>query len=818
MPKRSFLLFLRSLLKNKFYTSINIIGLAVAICGAFVIYSLIDHEYSFNKATPDSGRIYRLIQYYPSSGSSSGVSGPMSKLIAKQVSGVSETALIIAYKEPNVSIPSENGGSFKLFSRREHAIFTDQRYFNLFPRKWIDGDHTSSLTGINQVVLAQSVAKLYFPALDYGQMIGKTVKYNDTVTVTVSGIVEDVKESTDLNFDEFVSLRTYTDTKIKSVFFDMWDLALPAQQLFLKLDAKVRPAAIERQLSGIEIKNSSLPKSKLDDLKETLQPLDRLHLEDDKPFLNMRLTNTGNLAKLALAAVILLLLACVNYINLATARANHKSKEIGIRKILGESRGQLIFSFLTETFCITTLAAIVALASSPLVSRAFTGILPLDLSTNPFSQPHVIIFIPCLILVVTVLAGIYPALVVSASKSTQLLNGEIGGTKRSINFKVVVRKYLTTAQFVLSQLFIIATLIVSMQADFGLTKDPGFRKERIVNFKCPSDIFNPNDTRVKTLADNLRLIPQIQAVSISSDPPAEDWGGYSGSAAIDNLKKGRTETEVVIKTADSNYIGLYRIKLIAGHNITSSDSSATCLINRSLATTAGFADPSMALGQTLTLRNERLTIVGVIKDFNQAPISQPISPLVIRPTAGSRVWISVLMTGSDKTGSDIPKCLARIQDNYDRIYPGQTFRYTFFDETINAFYEKERNASLLLKWASGISMLISSLGLLALAQFTTDRRKKEIGIRKVLGASNKEITVLLLKNFLSLILISFLVAAPLSILWAHAWLANFAFPVSLSPWNFLIVELIIFSLSILTVSYFVWKAAQTNPVLNLRSE
>ena len=514
-------------------------------------------------------------------------------------------------------------------------------------------------------------------------------------------------------------------------------------------------------------------------------------------------------------AGILLLLACINFINLTTAQSSQRAKEIGIRKTLGGSRKQLIFQFLSETLILTSIATLISIFFAPLLLKAFSGFIPEGLHFD-IQQPGVILFLVMITVLVSLFSGIYPALILSAHKPVTVLKNQsvtVSGNTRQLFF----RKTLTVSQFVIAQVFIIATIIVGMQIHLELNKDMGFKKDAIIYFGT-----NYRDTSVakrRFLFQKFKAIPEIANVSLAGFPPSVSTGG-PGTYIKYVSGKEEINTTVKIKPADTNYIKLYHIKLLAGTNLPNSDTMSSLVINEKCSQLLGFTDPQEAIGKYVetNLSHAKIPIVGVVSNFIQGSLHDEIMPLVLLNDRRMELTFNVALQPENAEGTVWKSAITKIGKSFKEIYPETEFEIHFLDESIAKYYTAEQHISILLKWATGLAIVISCLGLFGLVIYTTNQRTKEIGIRKVVGASVSQIIALLSKEFLKLVLLAFVIAIPIVWLAANKWLQNFAFKIDLSVLIFIIGGLIMLLPALIILILKTYKAAMANPVESLRSE
>ncbi len=812
MLKNYFLVALRNFRRNKIFALINILGLSIGISASLVIYLIVHNELSYENFWHDKDRIYRVVtnMHFPDQDfRNSGVPGPLPDAMRKEIPGIQESTYFWAGNEYEVSIPA-NSGKPVTFRRQERIILADNHYFKLFPYHWIAGSVDSALAEPNKVVLTESRAKLYFPNADAGSIVGQSLTYDDTVTAVVTGVVKDLDEVTDFTFKEFISVSTYAQD-LKRNGGDEWGSVNSASQFLIKLGNGVDPKKIDKQLPIL--RKAHLGKTETLDTEHYLQPLKNIHFNQYFDNFNQRLGHKPTLYGLLAVAGFLLLLGCINFINLTTAQASQRAKEIGIRKTMGSSRGHLVFQFLSETLLMTIAATIFSLLLTPWILKIFSDFIPEGLHFQLAKQPDLFLFIPLLILLVCVSSGFYPALVLSKYKPVVVLKN-VAYANSSASRKAWVRKTLTVSQFVIAQFFIIATVMVGKQIQFTLNKDLGFKKDAIINFNTPYNYENP-DNKQFVLQQRLKSIPEIQEMSLAGTPPASTGTSIQTMKFIKDGKE--TETSVEVKQADTNYLHLYKIKLLAGRNLQQSDTTREYLVNEAYVKFLGFKKPEDIIGKTVGYSNYQIPIVGVVANVHTKSLREAIHPVAFKCAAKSHTVFHIALKPGNEN-NQWKAAIAKIGKAWAEIYPEEEFKYSFLDESIAKFYKKEQDTERLLNWCTCLSILISCLGLLGLVMYTTSQRTKEIGVRKVLGASVIQIFSLISKDFMQLVLLAFVLTVPLAWWAMHSWLENFAYRTNMSWWIFLLSGMAMFMVALLVLSIQIIRSAQANPVKSLRTE
>ncbi len=803
----------RNLLRKKLFSLINITGLSIGLSAAIVIFLVVKYEYSFEQFHPEKDRIFRvtsILSFASDVFPNEGVPAPLGEAVSNEISGIESATAFHTWK-PYVSIPVKKEEP-KVFKNQDGIILADHHYFNIFPYyEWIAGSPETSLEASFAVVLTESRAKTYFPVTYATQAIGKEIIYNDSLQATVTGIVKDLDEITDFTFQEFLSLSTIEKGNLRKEFYlDEWNFFTDRSQLFLRLQEKTNPEKIASLVTELWKKNVEeegfVPEYQM-------QSLTDIHFHSEFGAFGNRKAHKPTLYGLLVLAFFLLLLGCINFINLTTAAGSYRAKEISVRKTFGGLRRQLIFQFLSETILVTLLATIVSVLLIPFIFQLFSDFLPAEVNQTSWMQPHFFLYLSFLIVGVGILAGFYPAIVLSGFQPVSLVR------KQGIykNAKSWLRQSLIVFQFIIALCLVMGTLIVGEQIRFALNKDLGFKKEAIVTFYTPYER-RLDDSRF-VLANKTRNIPGVKMVSLGSEPPAS--GGTNSRVLKFSNGDEIIETNVNYKFGDPGYLKTYQLKLLAGRNLQPSDTIKEFIINETYARILGFSNPEEAVGAFIRVNEETkkdVPVIGIVKDFHLKSVHEPIKPTVITTTKRQLRALHITLAKT-KNDTDVWKnALAQIEKEWKEIYPEATLNYQFVDEKIAEFYKTEQNTAQLLRWATGLAILISCLGLFGLATFTVTKRTKEIGIRKVLGASVASILLLLSKDYIKLILISFAIAIPVANYFITEWLNNFAFKIEIRWWLYALPGIMVLLIALLAVSSQSWKAARKNPVDSLRYE
>ncbi|MFL0353092.1 ABC transporter permease [Xanthomarina sp. GH4-25] len=805
----------RNLMKHKVFSLINIIGLTIGLSASFVIGLMIYYDATFDTFHKDSDRIYRVVTDFKSPDGefyNSGITLGLEEAISENSNF--ETVSSFYIERPS---KVENKAKNIEFKWPNFVIFTNQNYFNLFEYKFLAGNEQQLLTNPNEVILTDKRAADYFPDLAPSEIIGKTLVYNDSINTTVTGIVENFTQRTDLVFQEFISQPTLLQTRLKQEITEKnWSSTNSNSQLYVKISKTADLTIIQKRLDDLVKEHQDEEDLKFgQEQKFTLQPLVDIHFNENYGTYDWTKTQASKslLTNLALVALFLLLLGCINFINLNTAQASQRAKEIGIRKTLGSSRKQLVGQFMGETFLLVVISAVLSLLLSNWLISLFSDFVPEDLSFELFKTPIIVVGIILILLIVTFLSGFYPALILSKFNTVSVLKNHLTvGDK-----KVKLRKFLTVFQFTIAQIFIIATLLVGKQINYLLNKDMGFKTDAIVSVYSPRG--EREISKKELYAEKLRAIPEVKEISLGGQPPASFSTHSSGFTYIDGEKEINSDLQFIY--GDKNYLHLFELKLLAGRNIRN-DTIKELVINETFRSFLGFKNPDEAIGKSIVIGENSIPIVGVMANFYQRSLKNDIKPMAL-----SGDWYgpersqfqAVHIAFQSATSENLKTTLSKIENTYKSVYSeGEDYRLVFMDETIQRFYNRERKVSKLLNWATGLSILISCLGLLGLVIYTTNRRVKEIGVRKVLGASLIQINSLLCKEFLILVVIAFVIASPIAWFGVNNWLQDFAYKTNISFWVFLFSGFAMICFALLVICFKTLQAASANPVDSLRSE
>ena len=806
----------RHLRRNPLFTALNIAGLAVGISACWVIYRLTDYEFSWERRLPDKQHIYRVISgilFDEKPTYNGGVSAPLYQALRKEAIGLKRVVPVLTIWPRAVQTNPADGKPVTIEDQEGFAT-TDAVYFSMVPYRWLAGQGSMSLNAPNQVVLTESRAKQYFPGKTPKEMLNRTLTYyssRDTITRTVVGIVADPDGPTEFATKEFCSL------PVKEYSLKSWTNTNGTDRLYLQLEDNAEPSTVVATIERVVAeKMRQFEQQGKSDFKFKrwfqLLPLSESHFSSYF-YDNVHKANKKVLYGLMGVGLFLLVLACINYINMGVASIPQRSKEIGVRKTLGSSRSGLIMQFLAETWLTVLLACLLAFGLGWVEFRLLKDILPDNL--EPWGGIwSVVAFMAVLAVVVTLVSGLYPGWLITRVKTVHVFRrvfvlGNGGG-------RIGFQKALIVFQFVIALVFISGAMIVGSQLHYVTDSDMGFNKDAVVLVDVPWKYAGNSKYKDKqySLLAEFRNLPGIRGIALGTEPLS---GNFSSSQfSYYREGKGPVSREVFRKVVDTGYLRLYGLHLLAGRNLQASDTTNELVINETAVKAFGFASPQDALGKSIGQNVQGLLpIVGVVKDFHTQDFYNTIDPMAFMADRD----ISTFNIKLDNARvADWQQTLRAMEKKWYGFYPPGSFSYKFYDERIAEMYKNERHLSTLIDLTTGISIFISCLGLFGLAVLTAHQRTKEIGIRKVLGASVLGIVGLLSKEYLRLVVLAIMIATPIAWWGANKWLENYAYKIALSWWLFALAGMAGLAIAFLTVGFRAMKAARVNPVSSLRSE
>jgi putative ABC transport system permease protein len=805
MLKSYFTTALRAFRRNWNYSVINVVGLTLSLACCLLLFIVIRYERSFDRHHTNADRTYRLVSHHtaPRNGFNVGMPLPMLAAMRNDFPDLKHQLTFI-HDVRNPVIAAEDGrakGAVRRFQETNGvAAFIEPEYFRLFDYQWISGNPATALNRPGTVVLTEELARKYFGDDD---PMGRTLKIDNKLTVLVSGVVQNPPVTSSIPFKmllSFASLKEYG----ANTNWDDWSSTYTGAQLYLTLPENTPAAKMEQKLVPFLRKYVRAEDAK--DQRFELQPLTEIHYSTVMSNYSGRTISRSMIWAMALIGLFLLVTACVNFVNLATAQAIRRSKEVGVRKVLGSSRMQLVRQFLGETGFLTGLAVLLALLIANFSLASVADLLNVKLQTTLFNDPLVLGFLLLLAVFTTVLAGFYPALVLSGYQPVLALKGKIRGSGSG---QLTLRRTLIVLQFTISQTLIIGTVIVYNQMDYFRNADLGFRKDAIVMIPIPEK----KPGKMESLRAKLTGLPGISSMSFGISSPSARGNWWTGFR-YENREKDE-EYGVVMRPSDTSYVRTYGLNLMAGRLNLPADTMREVLVNERFMTKLGMKDPNEILGKTILLDGRRLPIVGVIKNFNTFSLHQETEPCILTTHRDAYSSLGIKVSGNS---AQVSKTLAEVEAAWSATFPDFLFKYEYLDKTIADFYAAEERLYALFRLLAGIAIFIGCLGLYGVVAFMAESRTKEVGIRKALGASTAHIFGLFSFQFLKLVLIALLIAAPIAWYFTNQWLQDFAYKIDIEWWMFALAGVMATAIALVTVSFQSIRAALMNPVKSLRAE
>jgi predicted permease len=793
----------RNLQRNKAYAIINTLGLSVGIAACLLIVLVIQFETSFDNFHSKKDHIYRISSKYKTQDGlsySAGCSFPVADAIRLDFPQIKQVARIFKSGNDQITLEGE-GKEQKKF--QTDIYFTEPEFFNIFDFAWLVGDAKTTLAEPASAVLTQQVAETYFG--DWHSAIGKTIKYNndEKQVYKINGILKNPPPNSDFPFGVLVSFSTLKTSWVDKQLTD-WVSTFGSAYTFVVLPPGFTKERLDKDL--VEFAKRHKPAEYIKDGYIT-QPLSEIHKDDRFGNYGKHFFSESLVTALTLIGIFLIIIACVNFVNLATAQAVNRSKEVGVRKVLGGSRRQLALQFLGETALITTAAIIMSVLIAYITLPFLNDLLELQVKMSLFDS---IMFPLCLLIifiVVTFLSGFYPALVLSRFNPVTALKNKVTASSGGIS----LRRALVILQFVIAHILIIGTLIVVSQMNYFRNASLGFDRAQIMTVDIPSDSIS--QTKFNYLKNRLAQNPSIKNISFSYKSPSAE-GNWNSDVKFDHAQKN-TNFSANLKWADIDYFKTYNLQFVAGRPYYQSDTVREFVVNETFLRKVGVTDFKQAIGKQLDFWNGKKVgpIVGVVRDFNSFSLREPMAPVVLS------TWREVYQTINLKLkAGDEKQVLAFVENEWKKTFPDYVYQFGFLNETINNFYKQENQLSQLYKIFAGIAIFISCLGLYGLVAFMVVQRTKEVGIRKVLGATISNIIYLLSKEFTFLVIIAFLIAGPVAYYIMHKWLQNYSYRVHPGVSVFLAALVSSIIIAWITVGYRAIKAALANPVESLRTE
>ncbi|MTI87900.1 MAG: FtsX-like permease family protein [Balneolaceae bacterium] len=793
----------RNLFKHKTHTLINVGGLTLGIVCSTIIFLLIQFDLSFDTWHNDSDQIYRVVKEDSEFGDISYTPGspyPLTEAIRNDVEGLEQVAMVnVNYSNTPVVLSESENGRIKKFTNKETA-FVDPEYFGIFTYEWVAGSKETVLNRPNTAVLTESFARKLFGKTEVtGQQF--VLSIGAKIDLEVTGIVKDPPINSDFPFTLFITSNTKSREGV-SLENEDWGSTSSSTQTYVKLKEGRTPENINRQFDPIITKYRDAERAEVTEY--FLQPLSEIHFDSRFEHFGERVEEKKALAALGIVGFFLLITACINFVNLNTAIAVSRSKEVGLRKTFGGSRLQLTFHFLGETAFVTGIAIVLGIGLTEVLLTMLEPLLGYSPQISLLTNPQAMLFLVILFFAITIAAGWYPARKLSGFNPIEAVRNKMN---TSYGQGLALRRGLIIVQFTITQILIIATVIIASQLRYFKNQDLGFTKEAIVEVEIPLQ----HKQKLDTFKNELLRESSIRNVTYSNSgaQSGNTWGG--NYILTDDSSK--IENDAHVKFIDHDFVDTYELSILAGTNVADTDTVSSYLVNEMFAQQTGYGDDYAGLiGKEIRFWGKKAPIVGVVKNFNTSSLHSQLKPVVLTTRPAYHLGaIKINMQQSEQA-------LAAIRQAYTAAFPDVIFDYSFLDDNIAKLYEGDQRAARIMNTFTVIAILIGCLGLFGLVSYMAATRVKEIGVRKVLGADVIDILKIFAGEVSLLTGISFALAAPVSWYLMQKWLADFAYRIEIGASIFAVALGVTLLIAVLTIGYKSIQAAISNPINSLKSE
>ncbi|GAB4027578.1 ABC transporter permease [Spirosoma gilvum] len=808
MLKNYFTTALRALRRNWNYTVINVLGLTFGLACCLILFLAIRHELSYDRHNANADHTYRLISYNKKSeddGRNVGIPLPALAALRNDFPELKQQ-VTMAYGLYD-GLVKVNDKKYSKFQERSGVIaFIEPEYFRIFDYQWKAGNPQTALKNPNTVVLSEAIAHKYFGDAD---PMGKSIRVENKADFTVTGIVQNPSATSSVPFDvllSFASLKQYG----ANGGWDDWGSSYSGAHIYLTLPNQITSAQMEAQL--VPFIRKYMQPEQASELQYELQPLTSIHSDTRTENAAGRTVSKQMIWAMGLIGLFILFTACINFINLATAQAIRRAKEVGVRKVLGSSRMQLVRQFLSETGVLTLLAIVLAFGVASQSLPYVSELLDIKAAALTLFDPTVIGFVIVLALLTTLLAGFYPALVLSGYQPVQALRSKI---RMAGSGQLTLRRSLIVFQFAISQILVIGTIIAYSQMKYFRSADLGYNKDAVLTVNIPER----KPGQLEQLKSEITQLPNVKTLSYGISIPSADGNWWTG-IRYENADKD-ADFGVIMRYADTAYFSTYGLKLVAGRMYQPGDTARDIVVNESMVKKLGLRSPQQILGKSITIaggNNPKKQVVGVVHDFNTFSLHQQTNPCILAPRRSAYHTLGIKLSTQQGGTEAVSRLIHQVETNWNAVYPDFVFSYEFLDQRLADFYKGEERFFSLFRLLAGIAIFIGCLGLYGVVAFMAESRTKEIGIRKTLGASTANIFSLFSVDFVKLVIVALVIASPAAWYIMTKWLADFPYKIDIAWWMFALAGVLAVGIALVTVSFQSLKAALTNPVKSLRSE
>ena len=792
---------LRNLQRNKLYTVINVLGLAVGVACFILIMLYVQDELSYDQYHSKADRIYRLVEKIELEGQgeeSSSNPFPVAPTLKNDYPGLIEHA--VRFFNFQVDKRTLKIGDLKFAEKQ--VFFADSNVFEVFDFPLLKGNPKEALAGPNLIVISEEMGRRYFGDED---PVGKIIEYEGNIPLEVTGVFDEIPTQSHFQFQALISFPTLKPM-VGQTFYKNW--VWNPNWTYLLLAEDVAPEELEGQFPiFIEKYYPDFIKTQI---THYLQPLSDIHLNSHLDYEIEPNSNKSTIYIFSLIGFFILLIACINFMNLATARSAKRAQEVGMRKVLGAHKGQLIRQFIGESMVMSFLSLLVALFLISIALPFFNQIAGKNISQDLLLAPQFLCMLLGIGVVVGLLSGLYPALYLSSFLPVRVLKGKLKSSRGDRIF----RKGLVITQFAISLVLIISTAVIYDQFDFMRSADTGFTKDQIVVIPTKPEII----PKIELFREELLKHPEIKNLTIMNEIMGVHHNVHEYN--YEGMEPGKWIYFPSL-IVNEDFVETFDLEIVAGRDFSreiSTDDTASIIINETMVKHLGWGTPQKALGKQFYTPRGKERVVGVIKDFHFVSLKDKIRPFVLDITSGSAKSFFTKNIAVRISPKKMKESLAYMDKVWTSMSPDHPFDYTFLNSELDNLYRDESKLGDLVGYFSILAVFIACLGLFALASFTAEQRTKEIGIRKIMGSSIYGIIQLLAVDFMKLVFFANLIAWPLAWYMMQEWLTGFAYHTKMQWWVFLAAGLVVIFISLATVITQAYKAGRTNPVLALREE
>jgi putative ABC transport system permease protein len=786
----------RNLYRNRTYTLINILGLSVGMTSCILIFLFIKFQLGFDTNFKNADRVYRFVTDWKYTGFddySAGAALPFAAAAREELPGIERIARV-SRRGGVVMVDNNEGGT--RFKASRDVYFVEPELFDILQVKWLAGTSSRSLSEPNTAVITEKTAVLLFGSVELA--VGKTFTFWNSIPLRVVGVIADLPASTSVPIEIAASYASFYGNKDQE-----WRNVSSWDQCFMLLKKGVSLPSFEQALHVFNekyIKLKKLPGKQ----HNRLQPLLDIHFSERYSNFADTSIHKKEVYGLGIIGLFLIVAACINFINLATAQSVNRAKEVGLRKVMGAVRRQLIFQFLAETAVITIVSMIIACIFSELALPLLSQLLKGQVALTLFSDPTIFIFLLVLVAAVSFMAGFYPAMILSGFSPALAIKNKVRLQTGNLSLRMI----LIIVQFTVTIVLIIATVVVIRQMEYVREKPLGFERDHVLLINFPGDSISRSHQQ--SIREKIMHVKGVKMQSYFARPPLSEMVNTT-SFFVDGREN--KDFEVRLNMADEHYYNLFGLKFLAGKVYSKSDTANAFVANETFVRKLGIENPALALGKVISQNGRKGPIVGVVKDFNDLSLRDKISPMVFYQEKTQFYNMGVKLDRAH-----LVSARKEIESIWTKAFPNEVYTGKFIDDDIESYYEAEQITGMLFKLFGGVIMFIAFIGLFGLISFVAAQRTREMAIRRVLGATTVELVKMLNGSFVKMVLGANLIAWPLSYILTNQWLSGFAYRMTFSIWPFALAMLASMLLTLIVVSFRSYRAATASPVTALKYE